>query len=96
LQTGSGAGSGAGGATGAGGGDDVVTDADALEAIDVAAAFVAVTVNVYAVDELKPVTFIGEALPVAVIPPGDDVTVYLEIALLPLLVGAVNETVTVV
>jgi hypothetical protein len=43
--------------------------------MDVAAAFVAVTVNVYAVDALKPVTLMGEVLPVAVTPPGDEVTV---------------------
>ena len=75
LHTGSGAGSGAGGATGAAGGADVVTEVDAPEATDVAAAFEAVTVNVYAVDALKPVTLIGEVLPVVVTPPGDDVTV---------------------
>jgi hypothetical protein len=35
-----------------------------------------VTVNVYAVPFVKPVTVIGEDEPVAVIPPGLDVTVY--------------------
>ena len=39
-------------------------------------AFVAVTVNVYVVPFVKPVTVIGDEPPVAVIPPGDDVTVY--------------------
>jgi hypothetical protein len=38
-------------------------------------AFVAVTVNVYAVPFVKPVTVIGEDAPVAVIPPGLEVTV---------------------
>jgi hypothetical protein len=36
---------------------------------------VAVTVNVYAVPLVKPVTVIGEELPVPVKPPGLDVTV---------------------
>jgi hypothetical protein len=75
LQTGSGAGAGATGAGAGAGGADVVTAVDAAEAIDVAAALEAVTVNVYAVDALKPVTEIGEVLPVAVTPPGDEVTV---------------------
>jgi hypothetical protein len=75
LQTGSGAGSGAGGATGAAGGAEVVTDVDAVDATEVAAALEAVTVNVYAVEAAKPVTEIGELLPVAVTPPGEEVTV---------------------
>ena len=37
----------------------------------------AVTVNVYVVPVVKPVTVIGELVPVAVMPPGDDVTVKL-------------------
>jgi hypothetical protein len=52
-----------------------VTEVDAVEATDLAAAFDAVTVNVYAVDALRPVTLIGDVLPVAVTPPGDEVTV---------------------
>jgi hypothetical protein len=78
------------------GGEEVVTDAEAEEATDVAAAFVAVTVNVYAVDAVNPETVIGDELPDAVIPPGDEVTVYVVIELLPLLVGAVKLTVAVV
>lgn len=39
-------------------------------------AFVAVTVNVYAVPVVRPDTVIGEEDPVAVIPPGLEVTVY--------------------
>ena len=37
--------------------------------------FVAVTVNVYAVPVVKPLTVIGDAEPVPVNPPGLDVTV---------------------
>ena len=37
--------------------------------------FVAVTVNVYEVPLLKPVTVIGEVVPVAVMLEGDEVTV---------------------
>lgn len=48
----------------------------ALEALEVAPpAFVAVTVKVYAVFGSSPVTDIGEVDPVAVIPPGLEVTV---------------------
>jgi hypothetical protein len=90
LQAGSGAG------VGAAGGEEVVIDVDAVEATDVAAAFVAVTVNVYAVDAVNPETVIGDELPDTVIPPGDEVTVYVVIALLPLLDGAVKLTVAVV
>jgi hypothetical protein len=75
LQTGSGAGSGAGGATGAAGAAEVVTEVDAVEATDDAAALEAVTVNVYGVEAVKPVTEMGELLPVAVTPPGEEVTV---------------------
>lgn len=39
-------------------------------------AFVAVTVNVYAVLDCRPSTTTGEDTPVAVYPPGDDTTVY--------------------
>jgi hypothetical protein len=39
-------------------------------------AFVAVTVNVYAVPVVKPETVIGEDVPVPVRPPGLEVTVY--------------------
>jgi hypothetical protein len=48
---------------------------DAAEAGDVPAPFVAVTVNVYATSDCKPVTEIGDDAPVAVYPPGEDVTV---------------------
>ena len=71
-------------------GDTLLDDADAGP---VPAAFVAVTVNVYAVPLVSPVTVIGLAAPIAVIPPGFDVTVYPVIALPPSEVGAVNVTV---
>ena len=93
LQTGSGAGS---GADGAAGGADVVIKFEAADGKEVAASFVAVTVNVYGVDAFKPETVIGEELPDAVTPLGDDVTVYLVIAIPPVFVGAVKLTDAVV
>jgi hypothetical protein len=48
---------------------------DAAEAGPVPTKFVAVTVNVYAVLDCKPVTVKGEEAPVAVNPPGLEVTV---------------------
>jgi len=48
----------------------------AADAADVPLAFVAVTVNVYAVSFVRPVTVIGDDAPDAVMLPGDDVTVY--------------------
>ena len=53
-----------------------VIEFDAADGADVPTAFVAVTVNVYATPDCKPVTLIGEAAPVPVNPPGDEVTVY--------------------
>ena len=52
-----------------------VTELLALEATPVPTVLVAVTVNVYAVPLLKPVTVIGEVVPVAVMLEGDEVTV---------------------
>jgi hypothetical protein len=52
-----------------------VTALEAVEATPVPAELVAVTVKVYAVPLVNPVTVIGEELPVPVIPPGLDVTV---------------------
>ena len=52
-----------------------VIELDALEASPVPAAFVPVTVKVYEVPDCRPVTVIGEDAPVAVYPPGEDVTV---------------------
>jgi hypothetical protein len=51
---------------------------------------VAVTVKVYAVPFVKPLTVIGEEAPVPVTPPGLEVTVYPVIALDPTYVGAVK------
>jgi hypothetical protein len=60
------------------------------EATLVPTALVAVTVKVYVVPFVKPVTVKGEAPPVAVKPPGLDVTVYEVIAEPPSLTGGVN------
>jgi hypothetical protein len=70
-----------------------VTAALATEAGDVPAPFVAVTVNVYAVPLVRPVT-VADAAPVevAVRPPGAAVTVYAVIAEPPSLAGAVQDT----
>jgi hypothetical protein len=54
----------------------VTEDDEALEAV-VPALFVAVTAYVYPVDDCKPVTTIGELVPLAVYEPGVDVTVKL-------------------
>ena len=56
-------------------------------------ALVAWTVNVYAVPLVRPVTVIGLAVPVAVLPPGDEVTVYEVIGLPPLEAGGLKLTV---
>jgi hypothetical protein len=63
---------------------------EAAEAADVPAAFVPVTVNVYAVPDCKPVTVNGDDAPVAVKLPGLEVTVK-EVAKAP--APAVNVTV---
>lgn len=68
-----------------------VIDADGLDAGPVPAAFVPVTVKVYDVLDCNPVTVSGEEDPVAVNPPGEDVTVN-EVAGAPD-VAAVNVTV---
>ena len=52
-----------------------VTEDEALEVVPVPTALVATTVKVYAVPLVRPVTVIGEDVPVAVIPPGEEVTV---------------------
>ena len=57
-----------GGATG-------VAEFDEAEAADVPLACVAVTVKVYAVPDVKPLTVIGEFAPEAVTEPGELVTV---------------------
>ena len=72
-----------------------VTEEEALEVGPVPTALVAVTVKVYAVPLVKPVTVIGDDVPVtaAVPPPGEAVTVYPVIADPPVFVGAVKLTV---
>ncbi len=52
-----------------------VTEFEEPEAALVPTALVAVTEKVYAVPLVRPVTTNGEEVPVAVIPPGDEVTV---------------------
>ena len=72
-----------------------VTDELAVDAAPVPAALVAVTVNVYAVPAVRPVTVHCNA-PVDQVhcpPPGLDVAVYAVIVAPPLLEGAVHETV---
>jgi hypothetical protein len=54
-----------------------VTLLEALEAELVPTALVAVTVKVYGVPLVSPVTVTGELLPVPVMLPGEDVTVYI-------------------
>ena len=68
------------------------TPFEAPDAMLVPTAFVAVTVNVYSVPLVSPVTVIGFVVPVAVIPPGLDVTVYDVIGLPPSDAGAVKST----
>ena len=70
------------------------TAPDAVDAEPVPAAFVAVTVNVYEVPFVRPVTVQLVVAVVQVSDPGEDVTVYPVIALPPLLEGAVQETAT--
>jgi hypothetical protein len=65
---------------------------DAEDATEVPEAFVAVTVNVYAVFDCRPVTDIGDEAPVPVKLPGVEVTVYPVIPLVLPVVGAVNVT----
>ena len=70
-----------------------VTADDALEAVPVPTELVAVTVKVYAVPLVSPVTVIGDEAPVAVRPSGEEVTVYPVITAPPVFVGAVKLTV---
>jgi hypothetical protein len=65
-----------------------VTRFDALDGAEVPVALVAVTVNVYDVPLVRPVTVaVVEPLVVAVFPPGLDVTVYLVMVEPPLSVS---------
>jgi hypothetical protein len=70
-----------------------VTLLEAAEAEPVPALFVAVTVKVYAVPFVSPVTVTGLVAPVAEMPPGLEVTVYVVIAAPPEDAGGVKLTV---
>jgi hypothetical protein len=72
----------------------VVTEDDGSELKPVPAAFVAVTVNVYAVFWVRPVILTEVPVVVAVTPSGSEVTVYSVIGLPPSEAGAVHETTT--
>ena len=71
----------------------VITGGDASELGLVPTAFVAVTVNVYAVFWVNPVIVTEVLAVVAITSPGSDVTVYSVIGLPPSEAGAVHETV---
>jgi hypothetical protein len=72
-----------------------VTELDALEESDTTPVLVvAITVNVYAVPEVRPLTDIGLDAPLPVCPP-EEVTVYEEMVPLPAYVGAVKGTLIV-
>jgi hypothetical protein len=71
-----------------------ITAPDGDEATEFPAALVATTVKVYDTFVVKPVTTRGEFAPVAVNPPGKDVTVYPVMELPPVEFGAVNATLT--
>jgi hypothetical protein len=79
-------------AVGAPGAPTGVTWFEGAEAGPVPTAFVARTVNVYAVPSVRPVIVIGLPVPVAVRPPGEAVIVY-EVIDDPCPEGAVNATV---
>jgi len=70
-----------------------VTEFDASEDRLVPTEFVAVTVKVYAVPLVRPVTVSEVAVVVAVTPAGDEMTVYSVTALPSSEAGAVHETV---
>ena len=70
-----------------------VDEADALEATESPLMLVALTVNVYAVPFVRPVMVNGDVVP-EIVEPSLAVTVYPVTDDPPLLVGAVNETVT--
>ena len=71
-----------------------VTEFDAPLTGPVPAPFVATAENVYEVQLVKPDTVTGDEAPVPVTQPGDDLTVYPVIALLPVQDGAVKATLT--
>ena len=77
---------------GAPGGPDGVTVFDEADDGPGPVQLVAVTVNEYAVPLVSPVTVHGEDAQVAVMPPGDEVTVYPVIGAPPFEAGAVKVT----
>jgi hypothetical protein len=79
-------------AVGAPGTVEGTTAAEADEAAPVPDAFVAVTVNVYEVPFVRPVTVHDVVAVVHVNEPGEDVTVYELIEAPPLLTGEVHDT----
>ncbi|MFA6290802.1 MAG: hypothetical protein WC637_03420 [Victivallales bacterium] len=70
-----------------------VTAAETADACPDPTAFVALTVKLYAVPFVSPVTVIGLVFPVSVFPPTVDVTVYDVMATPPLDKGGVKKTV---
>jgi hypothetical protein len=66
---------------------------DATDAAPLPKAFMAVTVNAYAIPLVRPGTMIGLAPPMAVIFPGAEVTMYTMIGSPPLAAGGVKLTV---
>jgi hypothetical protein len=70
-----------------------VTLFEAADAALVPRLFFVVTVNVYAVPSVSPVTVMGHVVAEACAPPGEAVAVYAVIAAPPLLAGAVQLTV---
>jgi len=70
-----------------------VTLFEGADASPVPTEFVAVTVKVYAVPLESPPTMMGDAAPLTLMPPGEDVTVYEVIAEPPVEAGGVNATV---
>jgi hypothetical protein len=70
-----------------------VTVFEGADARPVPIEFVAITVKVYAVPFVRPVTVMGDAAPLAAMPPGDEVAVYDVIAEPPVDAGGVNVTV---
>jgi hypothetical protein len=74
-----------------------VTELEAPDALDDEPyAVVALTVNVYAVPDVSPLTVIGDVVLEPAIPPGLDVAVYVTVPPFPVYAGAVNSTVALV
>ena len=67
-----------------------VTVFDGADAGPVPTALVAVTVKVYAAPLVRPATVMGDAAPLALMPPGEELAVYDVIGEPPLETGGVN------